>query len=112
MTQPDNRLHPHLPVTAEVGGEGGSFSDPTHQVATFQNDLPRADGRASGAERSALSDRSEEDHGFLRYPTEATAPPHGADLRGRTAANWRAGLVGAAAGAAAVLGIGLLRRRR
>jgi hypothetical protein len=31
-----------LPVTAEVGGEGGSYADPTVQVATFEGDVPRS----------------------------------------------------------------------
>jgi hypothetical protein len=30
-----------LPVTAEVGDEGGSYADPTNQVATFNNDADR-----------------------------------------------------------------------
>jgi len=30
-----------LPVTAEVGGEGGSFADPTYQESAERRDLPR-----------------------------------------------------------------------
>jgi hypothetical protein len=32
-----------LPVTAEVGSEGGSYADPTVQVATRTGQLPRVD---------------------------------------------------------------------
>src|SRR5688500_9922718 len=35
----------HLPVTEEVGSEGGSYADPTVQVATRTGQLPRV-GRA------------------------------------------------------------------
>ena len=37
-----------LPVTAEVGSEGGSYADPTTQVATERGDLPRSDGSRPG----------------------------------------------------------------
>jgi hypothetical protein len=43
MTRSDDRRENKLPVTGEVGGEGGSFADPTIQVPTFNGDLPRAD---------------------------------------------------------------------
>jgi hypothetical protein len=35
MSRTDDRADTKLPVTAEVGGEGGSFADPTLQVETF-----------------------------------------------------------------------------
>jgi hypothetical protein len=34
---------PELPVTAEVGGEGGSFAEPTIQVPTKKGDVGRVD---------------------------------------------------------------------
>lgn len=43
MSRSDDRRENTLPVTAEVGAEGGSYADPTIQVPTFQEDLPRTD---------------------------------------------------------------------
>jgi hypothetical protein len=101
----DNRVRPHLPMTAEVGGEGGSYADPTYQVATFEGDLPTSRGTAAAAPAQ------EPEHGMLRYPTEdPDAPP--ASARRAAGPNWRAGAVGAAAGALAVIGVELLRRNR
>lgn len=39
----DDRRENKLPVTSEVGAEGGSYADPTIQVPTFHDDLPRTD---------------------------------------------------------------------
>ena len=36
--------HDRLPVTQEVGSEGGSFADPTAQKATRSGDVRRVDG--------------------------------------------------------------------
>lgn len=53
----DDEAEP-LPVTAEVGSEGGSYADATTQVATETGDLPQSNrsnseqpsvGRAAGA---------------------------------------------------------------
>ena len=82
MAQTDNRAHPHLPITAEVGSEGGSYADPTNQVASLQNDVARASGHggASSAatqatrhdmvEGGGLSAAPDPNHGMIRYPTE------------------------------------------
>lgn len=43
MSHRDDRRENKLPVTGEVGAEGGSFADPTLQVPTFEQDLPRSD---------------------------------------------------------------------
>ena len=43
MSRSDDRREKTLPVTAEVGGEGGSYADPTLQVPTFDNDIPHSD---------------------------------------------------------------------
>ena len=37
----DDRANTKLPVTGEVGSEGGSFADPTLQIAPFEGDLGR-----------------------------------------------------------------------
>jgi hypothetical protein len=36
-----------LPVTAEVGGEGGSYADPTYQIATNRGDVPTTEEQAA-----------------------------------------------------------------
>lgn len=114
----DDRLHPSLPVTAEVGSEGGSYADPTHQVASFENDLPRTPGRGGASSAATQAIRSEDvtggadpNHGMIRYPTEPPAPPSASEGRRVGGPNWRAGAVGAAAGALAVVGLEFLRRR-
>jgi hypothetical protein len=49
MSRSDDRRENELPVTAEVGDEGGSFADPTIQVPTFHEDLGRTDGTVPDA---------------------------------------------------------------
>ena len=41
MAGTDDRANTKLPVTGEVGSEGGSFADPTLQIAPFEEDLGR-----------------------------------------------------------------------
>ncbi len=120
----DDRVDPHLPVTDEVGSEGGSYSDATDQVATFRNDVPRTDGFGGPGSTAAQAIRSPviansgvgsapaPDHGMIRYPTEPPNPPSATEGRRIGSGNWRAGVIGAAAGAAAALSVELLRRRR
>jgi hypothetical protein len=43
MNDTRDRRDTSLPVTGEVGGEGGSFADPAVQVATETGDLDRTD---------------------------------------------------------------------
>ena len=43
MSRSDDRRENKLPVTAEIGDEGGSYADPTIQVPTFHDDLGRTD---------------------------------------------------------------------
>lgn len=124
MGQTDDRVHPHLPITAEVGSEGGSYADPTNQVASFENDVARTSGHGgassvatqatrhdtvAGGELSAGPDPS---HGMIRYPTEPPPSSSASPGQRRQGTNWRAGAIGAAAGAAAVLGLEWLRRAR
>ena len=44
-----------LPVTAEVGGEGGSYADPTLQAETFSGPAgnPRVDPKAAASANGA-----------------------------------------------------------
>jgi hypothetical protein len=114
----DDRLHPSLPVTAEVGSEGGSYADPTHQVASFENNLPRTRGRGGASSAATQAIRTEDvaggsdpNHGMLRYPTDPPDAPTAQEARRMTGPNWRAGAIGAAAGAIAVVGLEFLRRR-
>jgi hypothetical protein len=118
MSEQDDRREETLPVTAEVGSEGGSFADPTHQVSTFEGDIERTTGRggASSSATQALrsggiggtgaSPASAAD-GILRYPTELPHTPS-ASQGGRA---WKMGLAGAAAGAAVAFALSTLRRR-
>ena len=39
MSRTDDRADKKLPVTGEVGSEGGSYADPTYQVSEFDGDL-------------------------------------------------------------------------
>ena len=53
-----------LPVIGEVGSEGGSYSDATVQVATFNEDVGKtADASEPGKVTSGKDD-------VLRYPDE------------------------------------------
>ena len=103
-----------LPVTGEIGSEGGSFADPTGQVATFHDAVEqvREDRAAeSPASQAVRSEDAGAPGGFVRYPTEAPADPSAPavalEASGRA---WRTGLIGAAAGFA--LGIVIHRFSR
>lgn len=115
MNHTDDRRDITLPVTNEIGSEGGSYGDPTMQVETFEAkekdaSTPGIGGTASAAgyavRRDDIVDRPAPDaeSGRVRYPTE---PPPGEEPR-RAAHVVSPGLVGAAAG----LAIGLLAARR
>lgn len=76
MSRPD---HPEedptqkLPVTAEVGDEGGSYAEGTQQAATFSGVFgnPRVDAETAGSEAGhAAADRGADDD-----VTHATEPP-------------------------------------
>ena len=54
----------NLPVTGEIGSEGGSYGDPTTQVATFKEDLGRV---AENAEPEKVQSGRED---VIRYPNE------------------------------------------
>ena len=108
MSRTDDRANIELPVTAEVGGEGGSFADPTTQVATFhgrepRRDLPMEEGHQPAGAADAAS-------GLRRYPTEPPGP-RTAPTAPRPAV-WRAGMIGAAAGAAAGAAVAFRFARR
>ena len=58
MSRSDDRTHPPLPITSEVGGEGGSFADATVQVASREGQLPRtaSEGDSETASRPVRSE--------------------------------------------------------
>ena len=78
MSRTDDRADKTLPVTAEVGGEGGSYADPTIQAETFagskgnprveQKAVPGADGRAAAvaAEGEQVADTGD----VVKHATE------------------------------------------
>ena len=112
-----DRAERGLPVTAEVGSEGGSYADATAQVATFLGDVARHDGagsRGSAAAHAIHRDAAAQESptsGMVRYPTEAPLAPAVAGGRWLGTGHWRAGLIGAAAGAAFALVIARLLNR-
>jgi hypothetical protein len=114
---PDDRANQTLPITGEVASEGGSYADPTMQVATFGReadalrnvDQPVGDTHAYALGHESIEGAGSESPNVQRYPTE---PPTPADHR-LARVNWRAGALGAAAGAAgAALAMAFRRRRR
>jgi len=111
-----------LPVTEEVGSEGGSYADPTSQVATFgDHDAPPLVDRGGTPSTTgeALDRAAVAEHGvgaapgpasgMVRYPTEPPSPPPAREGR-KTAPGWKSALAAAGAGAAAAAL--LLRRGR
>ena len=125
-TGTDDRANHALPVTAEVGGEGGSYADPTIQVATFGRPLDQLEGHGGAASVATQATRSDSvdaggvgsgpdpADGMLRYPTDDPSTPLAQPPSHRRGApNWRGGLIGAAAGlAGAAIASRFARRRR
>src|SRR3954469_25923867 len=84
----DDRANRALPVTAEVGGEGGSYADPTLQVPTFQGPSADIDIPAGGASvagdaigfqevaAGGVGAGPDPADGMIRYPSQdpASAP--------------------------------------
>lgn len=52
-TGTDDRADRTLPVTGEVGSEGGSYADPTYQVSEVEGDLGRTAEAAEPEEADA-----------------------------------------------------------
>jgi hypothetical protein len=63
-TGSDDRANTKLPVTGEVGSEGGSFADPTYQVTEFEGDL----GRTAGAVEPDTNDGDTAD--VVKHPND------------------------------------------
>jgi hypothetical protein len=65
MSTTDDRADKKLPVTGEVGSEGGSYADPTYQISQFEGDLGRV---AENAEPDAGGETDTED--MIKHPSE------------------------------------------
>jgi hypothetical protein len=121
----DRREKKPLPITAEVGGEGGSFADRTMQAETFSGPAGVLREQGHGGASSAATYAVRQDYtsgnpiqtepgtaGTVRYPTEPPMPPSATEGRRFGDLNWKAGLIGAAAGAGAAVVAAMLRKRR
>jgi hypothetical protein len=114
----DDNRNDALPVTSEVGSEGGSFADPTAQVATSEGDIRRHSGRGGASSSATQATRAGDIQptapaadGIVRYPTEPPHPPAATEGRRMGGVDWKTGLAGAAAGAAVALAVSSLRAR-
>jgi hypothetical protein len=73
MSRTDDRADKTLPVTAEVGDEGGSYADPATQVETFSgpDGNPRVDqARIAGAGAVAAAAEPVADDDVVKHATE------------------------------------------
>jgi hypothetical protein len=112
----DDRANQTLPITGEVASEGGSYAEPTMQVATLGReadtrnnaDQPLRDTHGYALRHESIEGVGSETPDLQRYPTEPPAPR----ARRLAAVNWRAGALGAAAGAAGAALAMAFRRRR
>lgn len=123
----ENRDEGRLPLTAEIGSEGGSYAEPRNQTATFTGpanpNVSPADaiagnmsvatetaarGPLSGTELDTADDTAS---GMVRYPTEPPSPADAREGRRLGGRRWRNGLIGVAAGTAALIGVSRIRRR-
>ena len=123
----DNQSDSRLPVTSEIGSEGGSYAHAATQVMTFSGPanpnaspadsvaarVPTTTETAASGPLSGTSVEGSDDtaSGMLRYPTEPPSPPAAREGRRATGHPWRNALIGAAAGAAAAIGVSRLCRR-
>ena len=114
-------------VTGEIGSEGGSYAEPLNQAATFSGpanpNVSPADAIAGnmsivteiagrGSLAGTAAGRADDTaSGMVRYPTEPPSPPDAREGRRMTARPWRSGLIGLAAGTAALIVASRLRRR-
>lgn len=109
-----------LPASAEVGDEGGSYAERMNQRATFSEaarpniaDERSIRGRAAARDLAARAplegDRDQEQPALRRHATEE--PEQNDPREHLKARSWRRGLIGVAAGTAALLGVSRLRRR-
>jgi hypothetical protein len=116
MPKHDDRENRSLPVTAEVGGEGGSFADPTVQVATTEGDLARGRGHGGAASAATQATRRADVPPagpgavpeIVRYPSEP--PSSETSTASRVVRfDWRTALAGVAVGAALAMVVSKLR---
>ena len=118
MSHTDDRRDLPMPVTGEVGSEGGSFADPTMQVETFREpeaeQRTKGDGGPSSTATYAIRRETVAEALGAHVPTPSVprfpSEPPSSELPRQAVrhASWRSGVLGAAAG----LAIGLLFGRR
>lgn len=82
MSGTDDRADKTLPVTAEVGDEGGSYADPTNQAETFAGpegnrrvDADRVAAAPPGRVAGGVSSEARQDHDDEPGVKHATEPP-------------------------------------
>ena len=125
MARRHDRADKVLPVTGEVGSEGGSYADATLQVPTFSDHrgIEYIDGHGGASSVAAnavdhlqlagggIGTNPDPVSGMVRYATEP--PPAAPERQGAASLLWRAGALGAVAGAAgSLLAMALMRRQR
>jgi hypothetical protein len=74
---PDDDKTRRLPVTAEVGDEGGSYADATQQAETFSGVFgnPRVDReRTAATAPAAAADRDASDDDEITHATDRPEP--------------------------------------
>jgi hypothetical protein len=64
MSGTDDRADKKLPVTGEIGSEGGSYGDATLQISTFDGDLGR---NAEAVEPENVESGAED---LIKHPNE------------------------------------------
>ncbi|HXW07997.1 MAG TPA: hypothetical protein VD833_22395, partial [Vicinamibacterales bacterium] len=105
-----------LPITTEVGGEGGSYADATLRQATFDGDTPRLDHRASSTSQSppaseggSAADIIEGGPHLVRHASDPPQAQSARESRRTGRWTWQRKLI---AGFAGALAVGLVRRFR
>jgi hypothetical protein len=78
MPKDSDRAQPKMPITAEVGGEGGSYADATLQVETFKGGAgnERADPKLTGVPEGQAEDMPATAEGDDAPPTVRPATEH------------------------------------
>jgi hypothetical protein len=70
MSGTKDRTDRKLPVTGEVGSEGGSFADATLQVSTFEGDLAQNAEVGETAEAAEPEKVESDASDVTKYPNE------------------------------------------
>ena len=77
MERTDEKPESRLPVTAEVGDEGGSYAEPSLQVETFSGPAgnaridPKAAASTNGAELAPIARDANDSDDLVKHATDA-----------------------------------------